>query len=60
MATVVNEMILEPKAEPLSPAAGKAGAGGEKSSSASGPEMERKVAEMMAKKHERALRLCAY
>ncbi len=57
MATVVNEMVLEPKAEPPAPAAAKSG--GEKSP-ASDAETERKIQQMLKKKHERALRLCAY
>ncbi len=58
MPTVVNEMILEPKAEPAAAPPSKGGAG--EKSSASGPEAERKVMEVVHRTHERALRLCVY
>ena len=57
MPTVVNDMILEPKAAP--PPESSKTASAEKNAGAS-PEMERKVVQLLKKKHELTLRLCAY
>jgi hypothetical protein len=57
MPTVVNDLILEPKAAPPSEGAAKPAGGGEK---AQKPEAERHIEHVMHEKHERALRLCAY
>jgi len=59
MPTVVNEMILEPKAPPPAAEAAAKQGGGEKGSGSS-PEMERKVEHVMHRAHQRALRLCVY
>ena len=58
MPTIVNDMILEPKAAPPAEGAVKS-AGGEKGAGSS-PEVERKIEQTLKRKHERALRLCAY
>ena len=59
MPTVVNEMILEPKAPPPAVEAATKAAGTEKGSAAS-PEMERKVEHVMHRARQRAMRLCVY
>ncbi len=59
MPTIVNDMILEPKAAPPPSEGAAKSAGGEKGSGSS-PEVERKIEQTLKRKHERALRLCAY
>jgi hypothetical protein len=59
MPTVVNDLILEPKAAPPSESAAKPSAGGEKAA-ASSPEMERKVEHVQNLKHQRAFRHWTY
>ena len=57
MPTVVNEMILEPKATPLPESMKNPSA--EKNAPPS-PEMERRVEQMLKTRHVHALRVCAY
>ena len=59
MATVVNEMILEPKAPTPAVEAATKQSGGEKGAGTS-PEMERKIEHVMHRAHQRVLRLCVY
>ena len=59
MPTVVNDLILEPKAAPSSEGAAKPSAGGEKAA-ASSPEMERKIEQVVVRNHQRAFRHWTY
>lgn len=57
MATVVNDLTIEPKAPP--PAEG-AGGGAQPGGSKAGPEMEREVEKLRRREHERKWRLWAH
>ena len=57
--TVVNEMLLEPKATPPAEDA-KGGSGGKGDGTPGGPELERQVAKLLARQHDLALRHWSY
>jgi hypothetical protein len=59
MATVINDLTLEPNASPP-PEDGKGGSGGSQGASAAGPELERQVQQFERRQRERGLRLWAY
>jgi len=59
MATVINDLTLEPKAGPP-PEEAKGGSGGSQGAQAAGPELERQVQQIERRRHERGLRLWAY
>ena len=58
MATVINDITLEPKASPP-PEEGKSGGGGSQGGPA-GPELERQVQQIERRHRDRTLRLWAY
>jgi hypothetical protein len=58
MATVINDLTLEPKASPPAEEA-KGGSGGSPGGPA-GPELERQVQQIERRHHDRTLRLWAY
>jgi hypothetical protein len=61
MATVINEVMIEPKAmppgEPGAPGAAKSGGGGDDKLT---PDVQREIAKMMHKAKQRAARLFAH
>ena len=61
MATVINDMVLEPKANPPAEE-GKSGGGGggAQGSAPAGPELERQIAQIERRTRERGLRLWAH
>jgi hypothetical protein len=58
MATIINDMTLEPKASPPSDETKGSSSGSQ--SAAPGPELERQVQQIERRRHERGLRLWAY
>ena len=59
MATVINDLTIEPKAAPPKESEGgakAAGGGGAKS----GPELERELDKVRRREHDRALRIWAH
>jgi hypothetical protein len=59
MATVINDLIVEPKASPP-PAEGEAKSGGSGGSAPAGPELERQMQQIERRQRERGLRLWAH
>jgi len=59
MATVINDLILEPKAGPP-PEEGKSAAGGSQGGAPSGPELERQILQIDRRQRDRGLRLWAH
>jgi hypothetical protein len=60
MATVINDMVLEPKANPPADEGKSAGGGGAQGSAPAGPELERQIAQIERRSRERGLRLWAH
>jgi hypothetical protein len=58
MATVINDLTLEPKASPPAEE-GKGGAAGAAGGPA-GPELERQLQQIERRRHDRTLRLWTY
>lgn len=59
MATVINDLVLEPKASP--PAEdGQSAGGGSQGNAPAGPELERQIAQIDRRQRERGLRLWAH
>ena len=59
MATVINDLVLEPKASPP-PEEGKSAAGGSQGNAPAGPELERQILQFDRRVRERGLRLWAH
>jgi hypothetical protein len=57
MATVINDLTIEPKA--AAPAADANKAGGNGGGAKSGPELERELDKVRRREHDRALRMWA-
>lgn len=59
MTTVINDLILEPKASPPTNEHTSA-AGGAQGNAPAGPELERQIAQIASRDRERGLRLWAH
>lgn len=59
MATVINDLILEPKAGPANEDTASA-VGGSQGSAPPGPELERQILQVDRRQRERGLRLWAH
>jgi hypothetical protein len=59
MATVINDLTIEPKAAPAADDANKAG-GKDSGGGKSGPELERELGKLKRREHDRSLRMWAH